>query len=113
VALYASLPERERYRKVTELFATRFAGTSVGKVQQILAQIPFNSEYGSREERAQMWTRMTGRAVENFGENYPDWVRRLPAGVDRELALTALADRLAKDDPELSAALRAETNEAR
>jgi hypothetical protein len=45
--------------------------------------------------------------VEGYGDSYAPWIMSLPNGVDRDMALSALAGAIESKDPQWAAELRA------
>ena len=109
--LLANLPEEERYRKVTDLSQQRLGEGDPKHLLELFEAVPFNPEYGTMQERLQAWSRLTGRAYRRYGDDYIEWIRKMPSGVNRDMALSALAGRIEKDDPAQAAALQAEKTE--
>lgn len=61
-----------------------------------------------REDRLRAWTSRAENTEILLNTEYVDWIRALPDGVDREMALYSLSAAIEKRRPELAASLRDE-----
>ncbi|WP_367873952.1 hypothetical protein [Luteolibacter sp. Populi] len=112
VELYAGIPEAERYQKLNAGIVYTI-GTTPGPqdVYDLFEAVPHKPEFGSLQSRERAWNRVSAMSYSIYGDDYIEWMRKLPAGMNRDMALTAMAAQLEKNDPGQAAVLRAEKSQ--
>lgn len=109
VQLFADMTEEERFKKVNSLTATIMGTTPDPQfVYDLYEAVPYRPELGPEADRIDVWNRLSAKSYSIYGDDYIAWIRQLPAGRNRDMALTSMAAQLEKNDPEQAAALRAE-----
>jgi hypothetical protein len=69
---------------------------------QFLVAMPHDSANGPIHNRYSAWLKRSLPDYHKYGENYVSWVMALPSGLEKEMALTALSNRVKNLDPALS-----------
>ncbi|MCW1912072.1 hypothetical protein OJ996_00705 [Luteolibacter sp. GHJ8] len=106
MSLLAALPPDERSQRALYAARTDLKDATPPTFLALLQQVPSDSP-GQWEDRLDAWNRSSIYQHDWNGEHYTAWVKALPPGLDREMALYSLARRTEKQDPELAASLRA------
>ena len=110
--LFSDLPENERYQRVNMLTTMLMGSTADPElVFNLFEAVPYKPEYGSMVGRVNAWKRLTARSYATYGDDYAGWIRQLPAGVNRDMALSALAEQIQPNDPEQADALLLERSQ--
>ncbi|MGC4017134.1 MAG: hypothetical protein QM755_21875 [Luteolibacter sp.] len=107
--LLDDLPPQQRYEQ-----AKLYAETSNADPQLVLRiydAVPLDPSVDSLDSRKASWARATDIGLRRYEDRYAQWVESLPAGVNKDMALAALADRVAADHPEQAEALRAKISQ--
>lgn len=69
---------------------------------QFLVAMPHDAANGPIQNRYSAWLKRSLPDYHKYGENYVSWVMALPSGLEKEMALTALSNRVKNLDPALS-----------
>jgi hypothetical protein len=69
---------------------------------RFLVAMPHDSANGPFQNRYSAWLKRSLPDYHKYGENYVSWVMALPSGLEKEMALTALSNRVKNLDPALS-----------
>jgi hypothetical protein len=64
----------------------------------LLSSVPTPDDFYGRLRRVMAWNDVTENFLPQFGSDYLHWLEQLPAGVDRDFAALAVAERLPNDD---------------
>jgi hypothetical protein len=64
----------------------------------LLTSVSAPTDFHGRVRRVLAWGTVTESFLPEFGSDYLDWLEQLPAGVDRDFAALAVAQRLPNDD---------------
>lgn len=107
LTLLDDLPPDQRYRQAMKYATWDFTNPSPERLYQLYEAVPVDPAFDRAGERQNAWNSMTTIAYNRYGEQYPEWVEGLPPGMNRDLALTALARRLEEEDPGKASELRA------
>lgn len=107
VRLLDPLPPDERMRTLVESAKGAFYQVDPNLLLAALRLVPADDPR-LREERQQVWTKTSPYNYEDHDAAYVEWVRALPDGVDREMALLALARAADKTESGLAAKLLTE-----
>ena len=103
--LLSDLPFKDR--EVAMLDAASQLGRSDPKqMNDLLALMPMGAT-SRLNDRFQVWMAAVNGGVEGYGDSYAPWIMSLPHGVDRDMALSALAGAIESKDPQWAAELRA------
>lgn len=81
---------------------------SNGNAEQMLklfTALPPSKDQGPLQARFMAWGQITNYAYRTYGDSYPAWLLGLPNSVDRDMALSHLAQAVKGTDPELGARL--------
>jgi len=105
--LYEGLPEKELYRKVQEIGPAGLRRADPELMLKLFEALPHNPEHGPLQERFESWMGVTRNAYTTYGDDYAAWVMQMPEGVNRDMALSALAIQVEPDDPAQAKTLRA------
>jgi hypothetical protein len=108
--LLGDLPEGERTDMLLLVARTHFENVEPAKFLELLEQVPSGTP-DQWEARLDAWNRRGSTNHKRLQEAYVDWVRDLPAGIDREMGLYSLARAVQAEDPELAAELRHEVKD--
>jgi hypothetical protein len=79
-----------------------------GNAEQMLklfTALPPSKDQGPLQARFMAWGQITDNAYRAYGDSYPAWLLALPNSVDRDMALSHLAQAVKGTDPELSTRL--------
>ena len=110
--LLDGLPPAERAKAVIDVAQARFYSVDPNLFLTALQQVPADDPQ-LWDARLNAWVKHGPENYQRLDAEYVGWVRTLPEGVDRDMALYSLALASAKDNPTLAAQLRAEVrNEA-
>lgn len=107
MSLLAAFPPEERSQRALYAARTDLKDATPPTFLALLQQVPADSP-GQWEDRLDAWNRSSSYQHNWNGEHYTAWVQALPPGLDREMALYALARKIEKQDPALAASLRAD-----
>ncbi|MDB6079164.1 MAG: hypothetical protein JWO82_2911 [Akkermansiaceae bacterium] len=109
LAAMSDLPPEERYRTAL-LAAIQGQMASPEVFLEILQQVPVDAP-DTYDRRLDAWSSRASRDYERLGESYVEWVRGLPPGVDRDMALATAAKQAQHSNPGLAADLRGEVSD--
>jgi hypothetical protein len=110
MALLDGLPADERHRIALDAAGRMFNHVDPEIFLTALRDLPADTPQ-QWDARLAAWNRKSTVDARRLSEDYVTWVRALPAGLDREMALFSLAG--AVEDPALAAELRAEIQDER
>lgn len=105
--LLDNLSPDDRAKAVIDAVHDRFFSVSPDLFLTALQQVP-TSDPQLWEARLDAWVRHGPDNYQRLDADYVSWVRALPDGVDRDMALYSLALAASKDNPSLSDNLRSE-----
>ncbi|MCW1912075.1 hypothetical protein OJ996_00720 [Luteolibacter sp. GHJ8] len=108
--LLQNIPETERNDLLLYIARTHFEQVEPAKFLELLEQIPPGTPQ-QWEARLDAWNRRGATNHQRLQEAYVEWVRNLPAGIDREMGLYSLARSVEAQDPALAAELRREVSD--
>ena len=100
-------PPDVRAKTVLDTAKRQFYQSDPNLLLAALQQVPADDPV-LRGDRLGVWIRKTVYNYQDHDAAYVEWVRALPAGIDRELALHALAQAADEENPPLAGELRAE-----
>lgn len=108
VELLAGLPEAERYQKVNEL-AYHAIGINPRpeRIHELFEAVPHESGVGQEAAREAAWHRVGSKAYALYGDDYLVWLKQLPAGPNRDMAVSAMVQQLERTEPAKANQLRA------
>ena len=90
-SLIAHLPEEERNLAVIHQSRWTFRDTPPEAFYEMINLAPGPDSAEAAPQRADAWTNYGSSAYREYGDYYLDWVRELPAGVNRDVARSTLA----------------------
>lgn len=90
-SLIAHLPEEQRNLAVIHQSRWTFRDTSPDAFYDMINLAPGPDSAEAAPQRADAWTNYGSSAYREYGDDYLDWVRELPAGVNRDVARSTLA----------------------
>ncbi|WP_367874272.1 hypothetical protein [Luteolibacter sp. Populi] len=111
MTLLEGLPEAEKAQVAMQAAARAFRNIDPNQFMAALGKIPADTPE-LRDARLEAWSHNTPRNHERLGEDYIAWVRELPPGLDREMALFSLAKTVQARDRALATGLRGELTDA-
>lgn len=107
ISLIGHLPPEQKWDTAYRAAQRNFYSANPQEFYDYLQNIPAETTPEHWERRLDSWTRHTPDNRGRLGEEYTDWVRNLPEGIDREMASFGLLRDLGDGNPILSAGLRA------
>lgn len=107
MVLLGDLPPAERAKAVIDVAQARFYAVDPNLFLTALQQVPADDPQ-LWDARLNAWVKHAPDNYRRLDADYVSWVRALPDGVDRDMALYSLALVAANDYPSLAADLRAE-----
>lgn len=90
-SLIAHLPEEQRNLAVIHQSRWTFRDTPPEAFFEMINLAPGPDSAEAAPQRADAWTNYGSSAYSEYGDYYLDWVRELPAGVNRDVARSTLA----------------------
>lgn len=90
-SLISHLPEEERNLAVIHQSRWTFRDTSPEAFFEMINLAPGPDSAEAAPQRADAWSNYSSSAYHEYGDFYLDWVRELPAGVNRDVARSTLA----------------------
>lgn len=107
LSLLDDLPPDERYRTVNTIAKNFLSTEDPQKLYDLFQAVPFDPAQGNLQERFQVWTKTVSHAYGMYDDSFVGWVKNLPQGRDRDMALSALALKFDTTNPAKAAELRA------
>jgi hypothetical protein len=111
MALLDGLPEDERAKVAIQAPRWYFGNIDPNHFLAALEKVPADTPE-LWDARLDAWNNKTPRNHARLDQEYVAWVRQLPPGVDREMALFSLANAVQTKDGVLAAELRGELTDA-
>lgn len=106
MGLLGGLPVAEREKLMLDsAFMSGGAGNPQALFDLVSTLPPYPGSVGN--ERFKVWIRAANPSVSSYGDSYAAWVLAMPHGVERDMALSALAGHFDPIDAERSATYRA------
>ena len=112
MTLLKDLPEDERSERALFASRTHFTDVEPDKFLELMQQIPAETPE-QWEGRLDAWNRRGFTNNERLQDGYVEWVRELPPGLDREMALYSLARAVNESNPKLAADLRGQVTDSK
>jgi hypothetical protein len=97
-ALLAPMTEAEAMQVKYQVIEQPSSPLTPDATFALLASVSAPTDFHSRVRRVLAWATVTESFLPEFGSDYLDWLEQLPAGVDRDFAGFAVAQRLPNDD---------------
>jgi hypothetical protein len=104
--LLASFTAKDREKLVLQTATTLGKQGNSRQMLELLALQP-PTPASRANDRFLVWLTASDPGVRSHGDSYGTWVMSLPHGLDRDMALSALAARVESTDPDWAARLRA------
>ena len=110
MALLKDLPESEQHQTMLKAARTFFNDVEPDHFLAALQQVPSDTPE-LWEQRLDAWNIRSFTNSNRLNEDFLTWVRELPPGIDREMALYSLARAVQLNDLKLAAQLRSEVTD--
>lgn len=97
-------PEKRRAVLFDSTFLSH-ANVSPDDFLRFLADVPDANTRGEQELKIKGWDTQARTGLWRYGDDYVEWVRRMPAGIQREMAANAVIRATTEQNPTQAAAL--------
>lgn len=105
-ALLETLPAEQRLQVATQAIRQPFADVDPNLFLAALQQLPSDTPE-LWDARLEAWNNKSTLNLRRLSDDYVAWVRQLPPGLDREMAMFSLVHSASQIDPAVSAEMRA------
>jgi hypothetical protein len=104
--LLDGLAPSQRTAAITGVIEEKTGKVAPPVLAKLIEMAPPPADSFERKQRFSAWEEIVPRHYDVYGENYLEWAKSLPRGVDRDMVLTVLAVKLSKEDWQSAATLR-------
>ena len=113
MSLLDGLAGAEKWNAAMQPVGSAFRGVNPQQLYNYLQLVPAEVTPEIWRQRLDAWTKLGQANHTRLGANYIDWVRRLPEGLDKDMAAYSLVQSLGQGQPDISQELTATIKDPR
>lgn len=107
LALLDGMPPEQRYDRVMAVAKDQqFTTGNPQRVLDLMQAVPFDAAHGTAQQRFEVWNQVVTHSYARFDDDFVGWVKEMPQGQDRDMALSALALKFDETNPVKAAEYR-------